>query len=155
MDILFIVLLVLLAAFLVIVEALLIPGITVAAIGAVGAAVYAVYLVYVDYGFLWAVITLTGAVIITLLALMYAIRKKNMAKLELKENSDSSVPNVRDFIAIGEVGVAQTRLSPMGTVTINGGSYEAKSLSGMLDPKSEIKVVGFDDNVVTVEKNNN
>ncbi len=151
MNILFIVLLILLAAFLVIVEALLLPGVTVAAIGALAAVIYAVVLVYADFGFGWAVATFMVAAAISLLALFYAIRKKNLSKLALRENSDSSVPSVRDSVTIGQCGVSQTRLSPMGSIIIEGKSYEAKSLSGMVDPKSEIVVVGFDDNVVTVE----
>ncbi len=151
MDILFVIVLILLAMFLVIVEALLLPGITVAAIGAVASVIYAVYIVFRDYGFMWAMITFVVAAILSLLALFYAMRRKNLSKISLNTNSDSSVPKVSDSVKIGEHGLAVTRLSPMGSVLINGKSYEAKSISGMLNPKSEVVVVGFDDNVVTVK----
>ncbi len=155
MDLLFIALLILLALFLVIVEALLVPGITVAAIGALASIAYATVLVYQDYGFNWAIITLTVAIALSVVTLFLAIRRKNIAKIELKSNSDSAIPNVRDSVAQNSKGVTMSRLAPMGTVIIQGNSYEAKSISGMLDPKSDVTVVGYEDNVLVVELTNN
>ena len=151
MNILIIILLILLAMFLVVVEALLLPGITVAVIGAVASIIFASYFVYVDYGWGCAVTIFVVAIILSLLALFYAMRKKNISKIELKNNSDSSVPNVRDAVNVGDCGITTTRLAPGGTILINSNSVKARSSVGLIDQRTEIKIIGFDDNIAIVE----
>lgn len=154
MDIVVIVLLIVLTIFLVVAEVLLLPGLTIAAIGAFLSGFYAAYLTYLEAGLGVATAVFLGILVLSLLTVYICVKQRNISKISLKVNSDSVVlPNVRTIAKIGETGVAVSRLAPMGTVQIGGNSLEAKSKSGFIDPKMSIKVVGYEDNSVIVEKN--
>lgn len=152
MDIFVIVILVLLTIFLVVVEALLIPGVTIAAIAAGISGLYAVYLIYQDYGLVVSVVAFMVILALSMATLFLCVKRKNISRMELKTNSDSSIPSVRDKVSIGSQGVALSRLAPIGTVLIGSESVEAKSLEGFIDQKSVVEVVGFDDNVALVKR---
>lgn len=147
-----IVLLVLLTIFLVVVEALLIPGVTVAAIGAAISGLWAVFLIHAEYGLVTAVVAFMVILALCMTTLFMCIKRKNISRIELKTNSDSSVPCVRDKVSVGSCGVASSRLAPIGTVIIGTESIEAKSLEGLIDQKSRVEVVGFEDNMALVKK---
>ena len=153
MDIIVIVLLVVLAIFLVVVEVLLLPGVTVAAFGALAAGIYAAYLTYDIAGLPMAMTVFIASLVISIITVMICLRHLNISRISLEINSDSIVlPDVKNLVSMGETGVALTRLAPMGTVIIGDKSYEAKSRNGLVDPKSNIKVIGYEDNIVIVEK---
>ena len=154
MDIIVIALLVVLAIFLVVVEVLLLPGVTVAAVGALAAGMYAAYLTYDIVGLPIAMLVFLGSLVLSIVTVMICLRHRNISRISLDINSDSIVsPNVIDLVAIGETGTTLTRLAPMGTVMIEGKTYEAKSRSGFIDQKNSIKIIGYEDNILIVEKN--
>lgn len=154
MDIVVIVLLVILTIFLVVAEVLLLPGLTVAAIGAFLAGTYAAYLTYLEAGMGVAIIVFLGILAISILTVYICVKQRNISKISLKVNSDSVVlPNVRTIAKIGDTGIAVSRLAPMGTVRIGEINLEAKSRSGFIDPKMCVIIVGYEDNSVIVEKN--
>lgn len=152
MDVLIILLLILLAIFLVVVETLLLPGVTVALIGAFAAGIYATYLTSSLYGFGMGIAVFLLTLVLSLIALLICVKKRNISKMSLKVNSDSVVPNVREQVNIGACGVASTRLAPMGTALIDGQYAEAKSVGGFIDQKTAVKVIGYEDNIILVEK---
>lgn len=152
MDILIILLLIFLAIFLVVVETLLLPGVTIAALGALAAAAYASFLAYSLYGFGGGLTVFMGSLVLSVITVFVCIKKRNIAKMSLKVNSDSAVPSVRDVVKIGECGVATSRLAPIGTILVEGSYVEAKSVGGFVDPKTAVKIIGYDDNMVLVEK---
>lgn len=152
MDVLIILLLILLAIFLVVVETLLLPGITVAAIGAFAAGIYAFYLSYSLYGFGIGITVFLLILLLSLVAVLICVKKRSISKMSLKVNSDSVVPNVRELVKPGECGVASTRLAPMGTVLVENHYVEAKSVGGFIDQKTAVKIIGYEDNIILVEK---
>lgn len=154
MEIVAIILLVILAIFLVVVETLLLPGVTFAAIGAAAAGLYATYITYEAYGFPAAMFVLTISLILAAITVFICIRSRSVSKITLKTKVDSTVmPNIRDVVKVGDSGVTVTRLAPMGTVRIGEHSVEAKSTNGLIDPKTEIIVIGYEDNGVIVTRN--
>ena len=54
-------------------------------------------------------------------------------------------------VRVGACGRALSRLSPMGSVEIDGKIYEAKLLSGYADPQTPVEVVGFENTSVIVK----
>lgn len=154
MDIFIILLLILLAIFLVVVETLLLPGVTIAAIGAFVAGIYASYLTFSLYGLGYGIAVFMLALVLSIIVVFICVKKRNISKMSLKVNSDSVVPSVRDQVKLGECGVASTRLAPMGTVLVNGSYVEAKSTGGFVDQKTAVKIIGYEDNMVLVEKLN-
>ena len=55
-------------------------------------------------------------------------------------------------VKIGDRGVAITRLAPMGKVEINGKTFEAKSVSELIDEHSHVEVTGYENFNVIVKK---
>lgn len=149
-----IIVLMLLAALLLVIELVLLPGISVAGIGALlafGGAVWRTFYVYgSDAGFISIGIAVSVAVVVTILSL----RAKTWQRLSLKSNITSSA---QEFpaelnVKIGDRGVAITRLAPMGKVEIDGHTFEAKSIDAYVDPKSAVEVTGFENFNVIVRR---
>ena len=153
MDIIVIVLLVVLSIFLIVVEILLLPGITVAGILAFAAGIYASYLTYSLAGLPVAMGVFLIAMFLAMVAVYICMKKKNISKISLTTVTDSVVlPDVKDLVKVGDCGVTVTRIAPMGTARFEGQNIAVKSLSGFIDPKINVIIVGFEDNNVLVEK---
>lgn len=138
--------LLLIGMFLLAVELVLLPGITIAAIGALGACGYAIYRGFALYGTTGGLITIGAAIVLSVITLAICLRARTWRKLALNNNIDGTsqeLPQEHD-IKIGDRGTAVTRLAPMGTVAVNGKTFEAKSIDKYIDQKSEIEVVGFE-----------
>ena len=151
MDILIIALLVLLGLILIVAEILLLPGLTVAAIGSVASLLGAIYLCYVNYGLVASAILLLCTVVAVVITLVYSLRSKSLKKISLEENIvGKSSENADVSIALGSEGITTTRLAPMGNVSIDGMTFEAKSVDGYIDARMPIKVMGFENSIVIV-----
>ena len=89
-------------------------------------------------------------------ALIIMLKAKTWKKLELKAEISSSVDNASKQVEVGEHGVTQTRLAPMGTVRFSEQSCEVHSFDGTLvDPKTEVEVVSIENNQIFVKPINN
>jgi membrane-bound ClpP family serine protease len=126
-----------------IVEGLLIPGITIAGIGGIILMGAAVFLSYKYHGNLTGNIVLFSTLLVSLAALILALRAKTWTRLMLHDNIDSKVEvGLEDeTIKPGDIGEAVTRMNPVGKVTVNDLTVEGKSISGIIDPHTKIKVV--------------
>lgn len=152
MEIFLIVLLVLLGLFLIVAEILLLPGVTVFAIGSAACFIGAIAWTYTDFGLKWALILLFISLVLIVATLVLSVRSKTLKKISLESNIDSVANISADKLAsVGDTGLTITRLAPMGTVTVNNNYIEAKSLDGYIDPKKEIEVAGFDNTIVLVK----
>lgn len=143
MSILGIILLILLGMILFLVEFLIIPGVTVAGIG--GAVLFgvAVFVAYRTHGTTVGNYTLLSTLVISVTALVIALRSKTWSRFMLKTNIDSKVEvGLEDQkIKPGDTGITMTRLAPVGMVTVNNITIEGKSIGGFLDPNTKIEVV--------------
>ena len=141
-----IIVLILVAMLLLAAELVLLPGITVAAIGALGAAGYAVYRAFVLYGTTGGLITIGAILVLSVLTIVFCLRAKTWRKLALHKNIDGvsqQLPQDRN-IKEGDRGITVTRLAPMGKVRIGEETLEAKSIDRYIDQKKEVEVVGFE-----------
>ena len=125
-------------------EFLLVPGIGIAGILGLGSIIYSAVYAFMQMG-------TTAGTIVT------AVDKaKTWKKLELKAEISSSVDNASKQVEVGEHGVTQTRLAPMGTVRFSEQSCEVRSFDGTLvDPKTEVEVVSIENNQIFVKPINN
>ncbi len=145
-------LLVVVGALMLVVELVLLPGITLAAIGALACYGGAAWMAYKNYGvggLLWVVV---AVIVLSVVATWVSLRAKTWQKLALKDKieSTSGEAPARD-VAVGERGVALGRLAPMGTVVIGGRNYEAKTQGEFVDQRTEVEVVGFENLNVIVK----
>ncbi len=143
--------LVLLGTLLLLVEIFLLPGISIAGIGAILAFAGAIYSAFSQAGEAGGYVTLALSVLLCVVALVWFVRSKSTDKMALNTQVDGIVPTTVDAtIAIGDRGMALTRLNPMGTVLLQGKRVEAKVYGGMLDENSPIVVQSVEHNVVVV-----
>jgi len=127
---------------LLIIEFLVLPGITIAFIGGVILMGLGVYISYRTYGSDVGSYVLLGTIFLFVIALVYSLRSKTWKKLALKSEIVSKVNTIHEFnIQVGDKGVAVTKLSSIGKVKINDTILEAKSLGMYIEENTEIEVV--------------
>lgn len=142
MTALIILFLIFLGVLLLLLEFVVIPGVTIAGIGGVILLGASVYVAFDTYGVIPGIITL-AFVLIAVPVLIYRIFKsKTGKKMMLNSEIDGHVDHVDDqVIHVGDEGITIGRLAPTGKVRINNLSMEAKSAVGFVDPQVKIKVV--------------
>ncbi len=148
--------LILLALFLFFVEFMLIPGFTVTGILGVVSLVFGVYFAYANLGQTAGHVTLTVAFLLSVAIAIFSLRAKTWKRFSQKSQVDSSVETELDNvdIHIGDIGVAKSRLAPIGLVSINGIEIEAKSTRSYIDPRTEVVVLKVERARIIVKPNN-
>jgi membrane-bound ClpP family serine protease len=133
-----------------VIELVLLPGVTVAAIGALGSYGGAAWLAYRNYGAGGLVVVIAVVIVVTVVATWFSLRAKTWKKFALAEKIESrsgEAPGRK--VKVGDRGMAVGRLAPMGMVKIDNQNYEAKTTGGFVDQNTEVEVVGFENfNVV-------
>ena len=127
---------------LVLLEFLVVPGVTIAGIGGFALMIAGVYFAYDHYGAPIGHYFLVGVVILSIVMIYFALRSNTWKRLSLKSEITSRT-NVHDEEAfhIGDFGITITRMAPMGKVLVNNQSIEATSTGGFIDENTEIEVV--------------
>ena len=153
MDILITSLLVLFATVMLVLEVAFIPGFGftgfLGMLSMIGAVAYAFWFLGSVAG--W--ITLLVSVLVCISLFLWALYGKSLDKMALKKNIKSKV-NEQDMtlFAVGNRGVARTRLALIGEALINGQVVEVKSESGFIDEKEEIEIVRISGESLFVSK---
>lgn len=148
-------LLVLLGLLFLIVELVLLPGVSVGALLALVCDSSAIYLAFTQLGTTAGLVVLAIVLVLSLVAVIFSLRAKTWQRFSLNQKIESSsMPVPADDLSIGARGKSISRLAPMGKVEIAGCIYEAKSTDVLIDPKQEIEVVGFENFNVIVKKVN-
>lgn len=148
-----IILLVLLGVFFLVVELVLLPGVTVGTILSLVSYAVAVYMAFERFGLTGGAVTLAIVVAISLVAVVLSLRAKTWRRFSLRQKIESSsMETPSDTVSVGQYGIAISRLSPMGKVNIDGRVYEAKSIDSYIDQRSRVEVTGFENFTVVVKR---
>ena len=148
-----IIFLVLLGVFFLVVELIFLPGVTLGTLLALVSYAAAAYLGFDRFGVVGGVLVLVAILLLSLVATIISLRAKTWQRLALNDKIESkSADSPEDSVAIGERGVAISRLSPMGKIKIADKVYEAKSDGTYIDQRSVVEVVGFENFTVLVKK---
>lgn len=147
-----IIVLILLAILFLVAELVLLPGLTLSGVLSLVCAGAAVYLAFVNLGTTvgWVIVGVILA--LALLTIIVSLRSDTWQRLALRQQVPSTTGEpIQEQVSIGKRGRSLSRLSPMGTVEIEGRIYEAKLLSGYADPHREVEVVGHENSHVIVK----
>ncbi|SUE34292.1 NfeD family protein [Rikenella microfusus] len=149
---LWITLLILLGVLLFIAELVLLPGLTLAALGSFCCLVGAVTWAFVEGGTAAGFITLGIVVVLLLILTALFLRPRTWNRFTLKTNIESRVQplEIETQVEVGVQGTTLTRLAPMGKVQIGGRTFEAKSLDSYIDPRRQVTVIGYDNASIVV-----
>ncbi len=146
------VLLILTGIFLLLLEVLVLPGISIAGIGGVLFLIAGVIYSYNSFGSTGGHVTLASAFVLVGLSAIFTFRSKTWKKAMLDTQIDSKVDVMKDVdVAIGDEGITISRLAPMGKVKVNNKYLEAKSLQGFIDEKTEIVIVKIQSSNIIVK----
>lgn len=142
MSLFVIVLLIILGVFLLWIEFLVVPGITVAGIGGVLLIVTGIYLSYELHGVTAGNYVLLGSALFMIISVFVFLKSKTW-KMTMLESTLTGKANIFDLTAVkpGDTGVTVTRLGPYGKVEIKGVYYDARSTDIIIDSETDITVV--------------
>ncbi len=133
-------------------EILVIPGTTVAAIIGSALIIFSVYHAYHTHGVMSGHITVGATAIGTILLLVFALRSKTWKKLMLESEVQSIVSQLEEKnIVVGDTGKSISRLAPSGKARINNEIYEVFTNGSFVDPGQEIEVIKILHNKVIVK----
>ena len=149
-----IVLLIILGAIFLMAELVLLPGVSIGGILALACDAAAIYFAFVWSGSTIGWIVVGVILIVGLLVTIVSLRSKTWQKLSLRQEITSSSMEMpqESNVKIGDRGVAITRLAPMGKVEIDGKTFEAKSISELIDEHSQVEVTGYENFNVIVKR---
>ncbi len=151
----YILLLILLGILFLVAELLLFPGVSIGAILSVMCYGGAIWYAFDSMGVTAGIVTIVIVALLSLISIIISLRAKTWQRLSLtQEINSTSMPKPEEQIKIGAVGVAVSRLSPMGKVSIEGKIFEAKSTDIYIDQREKVEVVGFENFNVVVRKLN-
>lgn len=137
-----IILLVIFGILLILLEFLVVPGVTIAGIGGFALMIAGVYLAYDYYGTPIGHYYFAGLIVLSIVMIYFALSSSTWKRISLKA-SITSKTNVHDdeIYKVGDTGKTISRLAPMGKVEVNGHFIEGKSTGSFIDENTEIEVV--------------
>ena len=149
-----IILLIVLGLLFLLAEILVLPGLSVGAVLALVCYGSAAWMSFAWYGATTGTVTVAAILAASGVMTVWALRAKTWQRFSLDQKIDSAGNTApqNDNVSVGDRGVAVSRLSPMGKVTVGGKTYEAKSADAYIDQRSEIEVVGFENSNVIVRR---
>lgn len=143
--------LILIGLILLLAEILIVPGVGFAGILGVMAMGGSCYYAFYEFGSLAGGLVSAVNAVLLIVALVYVLRAKTWKRMALETNIDSkAVEDKSSLVSVGDIGKAETRLAPMGSVRFGKKILEAKSSEGVIDPGSEVEVVYIEDNKIIV-----
>ena len=148
-----IVLLVILGLLFLLAEIVFLPGVSVGGILAMVCYGSAIWMAFTDYGTVCGSATIVAVLLLSGIMAVWSLRAKTWQRFSLKQQIDSAGNTAANAsVKVGDRGISISRLSPMGTVEIDGRRYEAKSAGSYIDQHTEVEVTGFENHNVIVIK---
>ena len=133
-------------------ELLVFPGTTLAGVAGLASLGYAVYGAFVYHGTQAGYAVLVTVLVLSVILLVVIFRSRTWRKLELDATVDGRVNEASSKLQVGMKGVAISRLAPMGTIEVEGETYEAGSQTSFIDPKTPVRVVKIEGGKVWVKQ---
>lgn len=132
-------------------ELVLLPGITLAAIGAFACFTGAVTMSFVWFDVATGFIVLGIVVVLLIITTVIFLRPKTWKKAALHTNiSETIAEPISGLVPLNTAAQTLTRLAPMGKVIIEGKTYEAKSLDSYIDEHRAVIVIDYDNQTLVV-----
>ena len=152
MNILAIIVLIILGLLLLMLEVVVIPGITIAGIGGFLMLGASVYIAFSQFGTVPGIITLAFVLIASPVLIYYLFKSKTGKQMVLQTRITGKIEAFDSSkIKTGDTGRTIGRLAPTGKVRVNGEVAEAQSTGNFIDHTVEIIVIKVVENKIIVE----
>lgn len=155
MSIFAIALLILLGIVLILIELLVVPGISVAGIGGFLLIIGGIVLGYHFHGTTAGNYILLSTGVVMILLIVLALKLKTWQRFGLKTTIDSKVGVLKEEdIKVGDVGETISRLAPIGKAMFNEKLFEVHSDGEYVDEHKHVEVTRISGNKIFVETKN-
>ena len=153
MSVALIILLIVIGIALMVVEVVVLPGITISGLAGALLIGCSVFFTFKWFGNTAGIFSLIGTGILFIVFMVYALRAKTWDRLSLHSEIDGRV-NVVDTndIKQGDRGMTVSRLAPIGKILIHDKIMEGKSEFGLIDENREIEVVHVNESTIIVHE---
>lgn len=152
MSLLAIILLIILGLILLLLEFVVIPGVTIAGVGGFLLLAGSVYIAFAEMGKVAGFITLAIVLILSPLMVYYFFKSRAGKVMILDSKIDGVIENFNpDKLKVGDIGKTIGRLAPMGKIKVNGEVFEAQSNGSFIDHQMDIRIIKINLNKVIVE----
>jgi membrane-bound ClpP family serine protease len=152
MSLSFIILLVVLGVVLLLVEFLIIPGVTVAGVAGFVFLIVGVVLSYIYLGPRQGNIVLLVTLVINVTSIFIFFRTKTWRKAGLKSEIQGKVNVIESDITEGISGKSISRLAPTGKALFNDKMIEVQSIEGFIDQNIEIVITSIKNNKIYIKR---
>lgn len=155
MSVISISLLILLGILLILIELLIIPGITVAGIAGFLFIGGGVFLGYHYHGSTTGNYMLAGTFVSSILIVVLALKLKTWQRFGLKTTIDSKIDKLENAdVNTGDEGLTVSRLAPGGKALIGDKLFEVRSEGSYIDEHVKVNVTRISGNRIFVEPKN-
>lgn len=151
MSLVLICLIIIFGLFLIFIEFLIIPGITIAGVGGAILMIAGVIGSYHYHGNTVGNYILAGTLIANLVSFYFLFKKKTWRKMGLSAEITSKVNTLEIELNIGDVGESVSRLVPMGKARFFDVECEVQSIDGLIDPRTQIEITSLKSNKIFVK----
>lgn len=133
-------------------EILVVPGTTLVGLLGLAMLIAGVVVSFNHYGTQIGVITLIGALLLSLISIALGLKSNTWKKAMLGSEIGGRV-NVFDIdkVVAGDEGLTVSRLNPMGKALINDDYYEVRSKDNLINENTPIVVVKVEGNKIIVK----
>ncbi|WP_226387034.1 NfeD family protein [Gallalistipes aquisgranensis] len=141
------------ALLLLVAELVLLPGFSVAGVCALLADIGAIWIAFSRYGVRGGVIAFVVILVLSVVTLVLSLRSRTWQRFSLQDRVDGAAqctPQQRN-VQVGDRGKTLTRLAPIGKISVNGQTFEAKSIDRYVDAGAVVEVTGFENFSVIVQ----
>jgi membrane-bound ClpP family serine protease len=143
MDILIVTVLCLIGVLLILAEIFLIPGLTITIVAGITASIGGIYYAFSHLGVMAGIVTLLLVLVVIGISCIFLVKSKTMDHIALKTDIDSTITTGETLnVAVGDEGIALSRMNPIGKVKINDTIMEGKSMDDYIDERTPIVVTG-------------
>ncbi|MFT4524909.1 MAG: membrane-bound ClpP family serine protease [Granulosicoccus sp.] len=131
-----------LGVILILLEILVIPGITVAGIAGTIFAFGGVVAAFYYHGTMVGLCSLAVSIIVVAISWWILLNSGSSSWMSLSKTLEGrSSESMKEQFTVGDVGTTVTRLNPIGKADINGKLVEVTSFSGFVDEGEEVRVI--------------
>jgi membrane-bound ClpP family serine protease len=155
MSILSISLIIIVGIILLLLELVILPGITFAGIASFLALAAGVFCGYYFHDTTTGNIILAITILIMLIGLVVTFKFKTWQRFSLNATIDGKVNTyIEGALNIGDEGTTVSKLSPIGKALIADKMYEVRSNGNYINSNVKVKIINIEGNKIIVETNN-
>jgi membrane-bound ClpP family serine protease len=153
MSVVWIVTLIIFALILLVIEILILPGVSIAGVGAVLFFIAAIITAYSTSGSTAAIITFFASLGTSVITTYFSLKSKTWKRMSLETSIDSKANNDVSLsnICVGDTGKTVSRLAPVGNILINNYIVEAQSTGEYVNADIEVKVVRIENSKIIIK----